>query len=236
MFKPILAITLSFLFFACDPAPIQPGAINAQWTLSPLTCDALHLDTITTRAFTGGEMVKEMSVPCADSGVILLSELPPAVYRLEINGLNTEEPPRATHGASQDTVNVLEGITTESGEMRLVEKYGRIHVRWIFDSGLQCIDNDVATVTVELLDGKNRNVGKEDSVACDTVFTDLETGKTNSGLLFSDLTAEEGLTLLIQGYNADGEKVLEGQEKNFLLLPGETKILTLTLCEESPCS
>ena len=230
-----LSLLLSFgLLIGCAEAPVVPGGVDARWTLSPNNCETLHLATVRARLKLGDEVIAEATGPCQDDGSHALAEILPGTYTLVIEGLNSDETPRATYIATQEGVKVLEEQVTESEELRLVEKFGRIHVRWAFDSPLQCVDVGAAEIHVQVIDGSNQEVG-DARVPCANTFTDSEDGQTKSGLLISDLKSAADLVVLVDAYDADQSKILTGMVDGFVLLPGETEALTVKLCAEPPC-
>lgn len=221
-------VMASLVVSACEPGVLSPGAINARWTLTPNSCDSLHLKAIVARAVRDGETVAETTVPCSDAGAILLEGLDPAVYTVEIEGYNGEEEPRGTHIETQTNVSVLEGKTAQTPELRLVEKQSKVHVRWKFADGFGCVDNGVKSVTIGIFDHTNRALDQV-SVACDVSFEDPDSGDVKSGVLFEGLTAAEDLIVIVDAYNADQEKILSATVGDLELLPGDTLDAVVTL-------
>jgi len=199
----------------------------------------LHLTKINVRAEQNDEVQNEATVACTDSGEVTLDALTPGIYTLVIEGLNGDPTPRATHRAIQDNVRVTEAKETKSDVLRLSKKPARLHLRWVFADGLQCVDNDVKEVKVEVFDDGNQLVADSNNPAtvdCAATFVDkLDEGKEKSGVLFEELPGESTLNILVTGLNADGDIVREGQLNNLLLLAGDNKTETVTLCTQKPC-
>ncbi len=227
----ILTFT-ALLISGCEPGILQPGSINARWTLSPNTCEKLHLKTIVARAVRDGETVTETTVPCTDDGEILLEGLDPATYSIEIEGFNGDSTPRGTHMESQDNISVLEGQTQQTMELRLLEKQARVHLRWKFADGFGCIDNEITTISVGIFDQTNRALDQQ-TVACDVSFTDPVDQKVKSGVLFQGLTAAQNLIIMVDAYDASNEKIFESSVSDLSLFPGDTVDATV-IFESTP--
>ena len=211
----------SLLMTACEPGVLAPGAINARWTLAPNTCESLHIKAIVARAIRDGETITETTIPCRDSGEILLEGLDPATYSVEIEGFNGESEPRGTHMESQENISVLEGQTLQTMELRLVEKQARVHVRWKFGDGFGCVDNGISSVAVGIFDQTNRALDQQ-TVPCGVSFTDPADNTLKSGVLFEGLTAAQNLIIMVDAYDEANEKVYESTVSDIALYPGDT--------------
>lgn len=213
---------------ACHPGAIETGAIQARWTLSPMDCESLHIATVEARALRDGVVVASASQACSDEGILVLEGLDPASYTVEIEGFNAETPPRGTHMERQENVEVLEGSSPATMELRLVEKTGRVHVRWKFPNGLQCVDNGVSLIKVGLFDEQNKALA-QDTVACDVSFTDPLDQVKKSGVLFEGLVAGASLILIVEAFDAEDTKLLTGTDNIAELFPGDTQGVIITL-------
>ena len=214
----MMALT-ALLLSGCEPGVLQPGSINARWTLAPNTCESLHIKTIVARAVRDGEAVTETTVPCVDTGEILLEGLDPATYSIEIEGFNGDA--RGTHMESQDSISVLEGQTEQTMELRLVEKQARVHVRWKFADGFGCVDNSITSVAVGIFDQTNRALDQQ-TVSCDVSFADPMDQEIKSGVLFEELSAAQDLIIIVDAYDASNEKLFESSITDLALFPGDT--------------
>jgi hypothetical protein len=218
----VSAIAFTAIFLTgCEAGVLESGSINARWTLAPNSCESLHIKTIEARAVRDGETVIAETVPCVDSGELLLDGLDPATYTVEIEGFNSEESPRGTHMEIQSDISVLEGQTEQTMELRLVEKQARVHVRWKFPDGFGCIDNGIQSVAVGIYDQTNRALDQK-TVGCDVSFTDPDDGTMKSGVLFDGLTAAQDLIIIVDAYDAANEKVFEATLNDLELFPGDT--------------
>ena len=217
----VSAIALgTLLVSACEPGVLAPGSINARWTLAPNSCDSLHIKAIVARAVRDGETVTETTIPCQDTGEILLEGLDPATYTVEIEGFNGDNEPRGTHIESQENISVLEGQTEQTMELRLVEKQAQVHVRWKFADGFGCVDNGITSVAVGIFDQTNRALDQQ-TVTCDTSFSDPVDNTLKSGVLFDGLTAGQNLIIIVDAYDATNEKVYESTVNDLSLFPGD---------------
>jgi len=207
------------------------GSVVARYTLAPGTCADSNLAQVRARVYgDADEVLEEATLPCETTGAVTVEGVPAGVWTVVVDGLSDEAAPRATHYAVQASVLVPSGGQVETSTLTLTLRPATLHVRWVFENGLPCVDNGISWVELTVLDTGNNVVQGPASGACDVTFVDPVDGTTRSGVLVGGLTPGEAFDVVVRGFASLEEPVEQlGTVTSQVLAPGEHRIVNVML-------
>ena len=242
----LLLVFLAILCLAgCPDSTVAPGGIEVNWTLSGvITCDDWGIEHVEARAIRGDTVEDRVTAECKSTqgnGLIVINNLPPTRYTVEVEGLDADGIGRFL-GTATSSVQVRENATTSTSPISLKLKSGAMSVDWTLPGGGKCSSARVQDVNVQLYDEAGYAATRMAITDCDGTFEDPEDDLLKAGVLFLDIqiASRDGMNvgILVTGCDEAGTAVAEGAMTGILIKPGDRldKVVSLRDCTKVKCS
>jgi hypothetical protein len=236
---------LAALLAGCGGDSASSGALTVDWTI-PIGCSATQVVRIEAQAIpvtaVEGASFDSTSVSCSGGETLSFALLPAGRYDVLVEGFTSDGV--ATFEGRLNGVRVRGGEESQAGEVVLEQKRSGIDVNWVFENGMLCTANNVASIQLGLFDEQSVQLYAEElsvPFPCDPGATLIPSERivgepplipyTPKGILLTELIPRRSHFVHTVALTAEGEAVMKAEaEVRTEIGEVEEAILVLVPC------